>query len=62
MIERIGISGQGFQEKFERINRTMENIGHSVQQNVGVLAEILWSRTLNFYCNSNMFPSPGGFH
>ena len=63
LIERMDRSDQEFQENLERINRTMENIGHSVQQSVGLLAQILRSRTQpNFYCNSNMFPSLRGFH
>ena len=63
LIERMDKSDQEFQENLKRINRTMENIGQSVQQSVGLLAEILRSRTQsNFYCNSNMFPSPTGFH
>ena len=63
LIERMDKSDKEFQENLERINRTMENIGFSVQQSVGLLAEILRSRTQpNFYCNSNMFPSPRGFH
>ena len=37
----------------------MKNIGHSIQQSVGLLAEILGSRTqANFYSYSNMLPSP----
>ena len=37
----------------------MKNIGHSIQQSVGLLAEILGSRIQpNFYSNSNMVPSP----
>ena len=32
-------SGQECQENFERVNRTMENIGQSIQQSVGLLAE-----------------------
>ena len=56
-------SDQEFQENLKRINRTMENIGQSVQQSVGLLAEILRSRTQsNFCCNSNMFPSLTEFH
>ena len=35
LIERIDKSDQEFKENLERINRTMENIGHSVQQSVG---------------------------
>ena len=63
LIERMDKSDKEFQENLERINRTMENIGFSVQQSVGLLAEILRSRTQpNFYCNSNMFPSPRRFH
>ena len=63
LIERMDKSDREFQENLERINRTMENIVHSVQQSVGMLAEILRSRTQpNFCCNSNMFPSPRGFH
>ena len=62
LIERMDKSDQEFQEDLERINKTMENTGHAVQQNVGLLAEMLRSRIqLNFYCNSNMFPSPRGF-
>ena len=56
-------SEKEFQKNLERINRTMENIRHSVQQSVGLLDAILRPRTQpNFYCNSNMFPSPRGFH
>ena len=56
-------SDKEFQENIERINRTMESIVFSVQQSVGLLAETLRSRTQpNFYCNSNMFPLPRGFH
>lgn len=52
-------SGQECQENFERVNRTMENIGQSIQQSVGLLAEILGSRTQpNFYSYSSMLPSP----
>ena len=36
LTERMGKSDQEFQENLERINRTMENIGHSVQQSVGL--------------------------
>ena len=37
----------------------MKNIGHSIQQSVGLLAEILGSRTQpNFYSYSSMLPSP----
>ena len=62
LIERMDKSDQEFQENLKRIGRTMENIAHSVQQSVGLLAEILRSRTQpNFYCNSNMLPSPRGF-
>ena len=62
LIERMDKSGQEFQENLKRIGRTMENIAHSVQQSVGLLAEILRSRTQpNFYCNSNMLPSLRGF-
>ena len=35
LIERIDKSDQEFKENLERINRTMENVGHSVQQSVG---------------------------
>ena len=63
LIERMDKSDQEFQENLKRINRTMENIGQSVQQSVGLLAEILRSRTQsNFCCNSNMFPSLTEFH
>ena len=63
LIERMDRSDQEFQENLETINRTMENIGHSVQQSAGLLAEILRSRTQpNFCCNNNIFPSPRGFH
>ena len=63
LIEKMDKSDQEFQENLKRINRTMENVGHSVQQSVGLLTEILRSRTQsNFYCNSNMFPSPKRFH
>ena len=63
LIERMDKSDREFQENLERINRTMENIVHSAQQSVGMLTEILRSRTQpNFCCNSYMFPSPRGFH
>ena len=45
-------SDQEFQENLERINRTLENIGHSLQSRI----------QLNFSCNCNMFLSPRGFH
>ena len=45
LIERMDKSDREFRENLERINRTMENIVHSVQQSVGMLAEILRSRT-----------------
>ena len=32
-------SGQECQENFKRVSRTMENIGQSIQQSVGLLAE-----------------------
>lgn len=56
-------SGQECQENFERVNRTMENIGQSIQQSVGLLAETFrWKTQQSFYFNSNMLPSPKGFH
>ena len=45
LIERMDKSDQEFQENLERINRTMENIGHSVQQSVGKVLDY-W---LTFY-------------
>ena len=38
-----------FQENLERINKTIENIGHSVQQNVGLLVQ-------NVNTNNEMVP------
>ena len=56
-------SGQECQENFKRVSRTKENIGQSIQQSVGLLAETFrWKTQQSFYFNSNMLPSPKGFH
>ena len=49
LIERMDKSDLEFQENLERINKTMENIGHSVQQNVGLLVQ-------NVNTNNEMVP------
>ena len=59
MQEGIDPSSQADQENVDCVlNRPDDQLG-----SVGLQAEILPSRTqANFYCNSNMFPSPRGFH
>ena len=49
LIERMDKSDLEFQENLERINKTIENIGHSVQQNVGLLVQ-------NVNTNNEMVP------
>ena len=57
--EGIDPSSQADQENVDCVlNRPDDQL-----DSVGLQAEILRSRTQpNFYCNSNMFPSPRGFH
>ena len=49
LIERMDKSDLEFQENLERINKTIENIGHSVQQNVRLLVQ-------NVNTNNEMVP------
>ena len=60
LIERMDKNDREFQENFEKVNKTMETIGQSIQQSVGLLAKILRSRAQpNFYPINNMLQYPG---
>ena len=66
LIERMDKSDQEFQENLERINRTMENIGHSVQQSVGKVLDCwlkFYSQELNqiFIVTATCFNHREGF-